>query len=305
MKLFFISLTLTYLISLLVIPLLKKFKCGQIVSRSLERHLLKEGTPTMGGFIFIIPFIILSIIYKVNILLIIPSFLYAILGFIDDYIKVKVGNNKGLSILQKFLLELLIAIIFYFLYLIMGYSNEICIFNNCINVSFIYGIWVLIMLVSFTNAVNISDGLDGLCVGLSIILLIGYLILINEISIVYGIIILLGGLIIFFMYNKYPAKVFMGDLGSLFLGSFLVCISFLIKKEYLLIIMGSVFIFEIFSSFIQVISIKYFNKKVFKKAPFHHHLEELNIKESNIVYLFYLMGILMMIIGITLEKICI
>ena len=116
MKLFFISLTLTYLISLLVIPLLKKFKCGQIVSRSLERHLLKEGTPTMGGFIFIIPFIILSIIYKVNILLIIPSFLYAILGFIDDYIKVKVGNNKGLSILQKFLLELLLAIIFYFLY---------------------------------------------------------------------------------------------------------------------------------------------------------------------------------------------
>lgn len=303
MIIFILSLFLTYLISLLVMPLLKKFKCEQSVSRSLERHISKEGTPTMGGLIFIIPFIILTIRYKVNILLIIPAILYAILGFIDDYIKIKYSNNKGLSIIQKFLLELLIAIIFYFLYLISGYSNEICIFNYSFDIGFLYGIWVLFMLVSFTNAVNITDGLDGLCTGLTIIFLLGFLIIIKNNDIISAIIIIIASLIIFLFYNKYPAKVFMGDIGSLFLGSFMVCISFLIKKEYLLVIIGSVFILEIFSSFIQVISIKLFHKKIFKKAPLHHHFEEFNISERIIVLLFYLLGITMLLIGIVLEKI--
>ncbi len=256
----------------------------------------------MGGFIFIIPFIILSIIYKINILLIIPSLFYATLGFIDDFIKIKYSNNKGLSIIQKFLLELFIAVLFYYLYLISGNSNELCLFSNCFDISFIYGIWVLIMLVSFTNAVNITDGLDGLCSGLSIILLLGLLLInkINNISL--SILIVIASLLVFLLYNKYPAKVFMGDLGSLFLGSFIVCISFLIKKEYLLIIMGSVFIVEIFSSFIQVISIRLFNKKVFKKAPLHHHFEEYNISEKKVVLYFYVFGILVMVIGLLIEK---
>ena len=299
MYIFIESILITYIISLIVIPLLNKLNCKQNVSRSLERHLNKDGTPTMGGFIFIIPFIILSIIYKINILLIIPSLLYALLGFIDDYIKIIKGNNKGLSIMNKFLLELLIAIIFYFLYRYYGNSNELCIFNKCFDINFIYGIWILCMLVGFTNAVNITDGLDGLCTGLSFILLIGFLFIINHKE--YSILILLGSLIIFLKYNFFPAKVFMGDLGSLFLGSFMVCISFLIKKEYLLIIMGSVFILEILSSFIQVISIKFFNKKIFLKAPLHHHFEELNIPERNIVLYYYTIGILMVIIGIIIN----
>ena len=302
MMIFVFSLLLTYLVSLIIFPLLKKFNCRQSVSRSLERHLLKEGTPTMGGFIFIIPFIILSIIYKINILLVIPSLFYATLGFIDDFIKIKYSNNKGLSIIQKFLLELFIAVLFYYLYLISGNSNELCLFNNCFDISFIYGIWVLIMLVSFTNAVNITDGLDGLCSGLSIILLLGFLLINKMNNISLSISIVIASLLVFLLYNKYPAKVFMGDLGSLFLGSFIVCISFLIKKEYLLIIMGSVFIVEIFSSFIQVISIRLFNKKVFKKAPLHHHFEEYNISEKKVVLYFYVFGILVMVIGLLIEK---
>jgi len=303
MNLFIFSLILTYLLSLLIFPLLKKLKFRQSVSRSLERHLLKEGTPTMGGFIFIIPFIIMSFIYKINILLVIPSILYAILGFIDDYLKIKEENNRGLSIIQKFLLELIIAILFYYLYLIKGNSNELCIFNKCFDISFIYGIWVLIMLVGFTNAVNITDGLDGLCSGLTIIFLLGFLLIVKINNISLGIIIVIASLIVFLLYNKYPAKVFMGDLGSLFLGSFMVCISFLIKKEYLLIIMGSVFIIEILSSFIQVISIRIYNKKIFKKAPLHHHFEEFNIPEKKVVIYFYMFGILVMLIGLLLEKI--
>ncbi len=299
---FLLAFFLTYLLSLIILPLISNLNCRQNVSRTLERHISKNGTPTMGGFIFIIPFLVLSIFFKINILLIIPSILYAILGFIDDFKKIKYHNNKGLSITQKFLFELSIAIVFYYLYLIKGHSNEIYLFNYSVDIGFIYGIWTLLMFVGFTNAVNITDGLDGLLTGLSIILLTGFLWIIQNTNIIVGTIIIIGALIVFLYLNKHPAKIFMGDLGSLFLGAYIVSMSFVIKKEYLLIIIGFVFIIEILSSFIQVICIKLFHKKIFLKAPLHHHFEELNISEKRIVYYFYVFGLVMMIIGLLLEK---
>ena len=293
-----ISLVLSTLVSIILFPVLERFNCHQSVSRSIERHLKKDQTKTMGGIIFVVPYLLLSIYFKVNILLIIQPILYSLLGFYDDYMKVKEKNNEGLSITIKFILELIIALIFYFIYLINGYSNNFCLNHYCFDIGFIYGIWVLFFFCLFTNAVNITDGLDGLVGGLSIILLWGFTFIIRDVT---SIIILISGLIIFMFYNHYPAKIFMGDLGSLFLGAYFASLSLILKKESFLIIGGMLFILELLSSFLQIISIKLFNRKIFLKAPLHHHFEEKNYPEKKIVSLFYLIGVIFLIISLIIE----
>lgn len=313
-----LGFTVSIACGLIFIPLLKKLHIGQMVSRDInERHLLKEGTPTMGGIIFIIP-VILSLLFlyfknsiniSYNLIILVFVFLaYAILGGIDDLLKIKFKNNAGLSIVTKFLLQMIIALIFFYLFMRGGGSTTLrfTALNLIIPLGWMFGLFILFLLVGTTNAVNITDGLDGLAGGLSAIAFIAYGIIswncgwlegYQEIAIFCFLIV--GSLMGFLIFNSHPAKVMMGDLGSLALGGALATIAILTRHELSLAIIGGVFVIETLSSFIQIVSIRKFNKKVFLRAPLHHHFEELKWNESDIVKLFYVVGLLLAMAAIT------
>ena len=308
---------LSLITGLISIPILRKKKIGQCTTRTLnERHIKKEGTPTIGGIIFIIPTIIsiLLLYFKgslnINhnlIILIIVFLSYALLGFIDDYLKIKFHNNKGLSIKIKFVIEVLIAIVFYTIYKYNGGLTDVTIslFGLKIQLGYFFGLFILFLLVGTTNAVNITDGLDGLCGGLSAIAFFSYGVIswgsywitgYQEIAIFCFI--LVGAVLGFLVFNSHPAKVFMGDTGSLALGGALATVAILTRHEISLAIVGGVFVIETLSSLIQIIAIKKFNKKIFLKAPLHHHFEQLDWSESDIVKMFWIVGFMLGLVGI-------
>ena len=303
---------------LIFIPLLKKFGIGQQVYEALnKRHLKKQGTPTMGGIIFILPvlaallylYISGSITFSYNLTVLIFVFLaYGFLGFVDDYLKIKYKNNDGLSVVTKFMCQMAIALVFFYLFMKGGGSSvlRLSFLHIELNLGWLFGIFIFLLLVGTTNAVNISDGLDGLCGGLSMIAFLAYGIIAWNCSWLAGYqeiaifsFILVGALIGFLMFNSYPAKVFMGDLGSLSLGGALATIAILTRHEFSLAIIGGVFLIEVISSLIQIVAIRRFKKKVFLKAPLHHHFEELKWEETDIVKLFYTVGLFLAMIAIT------
>ena len=312
-----LGFVLSLVAAVILIPLLKKLHVGQSVSKLInERHLKKDGTPTIGGLIFIIPTILIMLIlylrgsieFNSNLIILIFVFLsYGALGFIDDFLKVKYHNNNGLSIGVKFLLQTVIAVIFYIIYLNNGGDSNLVISSLGINVSlgWVFGLFILLVLVGTTNAVNISDGLDGLAGGLSVVAIMAYGVIAwgskwisgyQEIAIFAFV--LCGAILGFLVFNTHPAKVFMGDTGSLALGGALATIAILTKHELSLLLIGGVFVVETLSSAIQIIAIRKFHKKVFLKAPLHHHFEELGWEETDIVKLFWVVGLFLAMIGI-------
>ena len=303
---------LSALMGLILLPLLQKINARQTVSNFInKRHLKKNGTPTLGGLIFIIPpLITLFILYlrnsitlNSNLIIIIFVFLsYAALGLIDDLLKIKYHNNKGLSIKIKMLIELFIAIIFYLIYVNNGGSSalEVTLFGLHFEMGWGYPLFVLFLLTATTNAVNITDGLDGLCGGLSAMAFLAYgviswgsIYITGNQDIAIFSFTLAGSIIGFLLYNSHPAKVFMGDTGSLALGGALASIAILTHHEISLAIIGGVFVIETLSSMIQLIAIKKFSRKVFIKAPLHHHFEELGWSETDIVKLFWVVGFIL------------
>lgn len=309
---------LSIVAGLILIPMLKKLKCGQNVSKTVgERHLAKNGTPTLGGLIFIIPTIITLLLLKLkgsidisyNLLIIMIVFIaYGLLGFADDWLKIKYHNNKGLSITFKFLCQTAIALVFFYIYIINGGSPTLKIssLGIDINLSWLYGLFILFLLVGSSNAVNITDGLDGLAGGLSAIAFMAYGMLAWNASWMTGhqevgifCFVLVGSLLGFLLFNSYPARVFMGDMGSLALGGALAATAILTKHELSLALVGGVFVVETISSLVQMISIIYFKKKIFKMAPLHHHFEQIGWKETDIVKVFYVVGLLLAMAAIT------
>lgn len=303
---------------LVFIPLLKKLHCSQYISKEINvRHQKKEGTPTMGGIIFIFPVILSLLVLYINnsielsynlFILVFVFLAYAGLGFADDYLIVKLRNNKGISIVTKFLIQMIIALIFFYVFMKSGGSSTLNFtgLNIVIPLSWGFGLFILFLLVGTTNAVNITDGLDGLAGGLSAIAFLAYGIIswncgwlegYQEIAIFCFI--LTGALMGFLVFNLHPARVFMGDFGSLALGGALATIAILTRHELSLAIIGGVFVIETLSSFIQIISIRKFNKKIFKKAPLHHHFEEIGWNETDIVKLFYVAGLFLAMAAIT------
>lgn len=302
---------------LITIPILRKKNIGQQTCKLInERHIKKEGTPTIGGIIFIIA-TLLSILFLFfkgslslnhNLIILIFVFLsYALLGLVDDLLKVKKHNNEGLSIKVKFIIQVLIAIIFYFIYKYNGGLTDVTIslFGFRIQLGFFFGVFILFLLVGTTNAVNITDGLDGLCGGLSLIAFFSYGVIswgsywitgYQEIAIFCFI--LVGAILGFLVFNTHPARVFMGDTGSLALGGALATVAILTRHEISLAIVGGVFVIETLSSLIQIIAIRKFKKKVFLKAPLHHHFEQLNWGETDIVKMFWIVGFILGMLGI-------
>ena len=283
---------LAIITGVILIPILKRFHIGQYVSHYIgERHLKKEGTPTMGGLIFIIPTIVAlillyfnnSILISHNLIILVFVFLaYAGLGFVDDYLKIKYHNNKGLSIVSKLLIQMLIALIFFYIFMSNGGKSDLVISSLGITIplGWTFGLFILFLLVGSSNAVNITDGLDGLAGGLSAIAFFAFGLIswnagwmegYQEVAIFCFI--LAGALLGFLVFNAHPAKVFMGDLGSLSLGAALATIAIITRHELSLALIGGVFVVETLSSLIQIIAIRKFNKKVFKRAPLHHHFE--------------------------------
>lgn len=307
-----IGFILSVLLGLVMVPLLKRIKVRQKVSIFLaKKHKKKEGIPTMGGLIFIIPTIVTVFIlilmgkmqFTDHLFIVLFVFIaYALLGFIDDYLIIKRHNNEGLKEWQKLLGQILIAVIFYLLYVKSGNEPRLYIYtlNIKIHMGPFYALFILFLLVACSNAVNITDGLDGLAGGLSVMAFLAFGLiswgttwLAGYEDIAIFCFILVGSLLGFLVYNDHPAKVIMGDTGSLALGATLAAIAILTSHEVTLIVVAGVFIIETVSCIIQMIAGRYFGKKVFLMAPFHHHLEKLGWKERDIVKLFWVVGLIL------------
>ena len=312
-----VGFILSIMIGIILIPFLKRKNDYQRLSIYLEEtHKTKKDTPTMGGLIFILSTLItitlLIILGKIkvtyNFIIIIFVFIsYALIGFIDDYLIIKRNNNIGLKENHKFILQIIISIIFFYLFL--RADNEpllwIHLLHLKLNIGWLYGIFILFILTASTNSVNLTDGLDGLAAGLSIISLFAFgLIMINtgwlegykEITLF--IFILIGSLLGFLIFNTNPAKIFMGDTGSLSLGAVLGSISILSRHEILLILIGIVFVIETISVILQRIYYKHTKKRLFLMTPIHHTFEKLGYKETDIVKLFWIVGFIFSLLSI-------
>ena len=307
-----IGFIVSTILGFILVPLLKKLKLGQRVSIFVgESHKKKNGIPTMGGLIFIIPtFITIMIMYftnkiQINSHLLIVLFVfvaYGLLGFIDDFLKIKRNSNDGLTEVQKMFGQILIAVVFFYIYMKSGSEPLLWIhaFDLKIDIGWLYGFLILFLLVASSNAVNITDGLDGLAGGLSFIatLVLGVISwtttwLAGYEDIAIFCFILAGCLLGFLVYNTHPAKVFMGDTGSLSLGATLAAIAILTDHEITLIIVAGVFVLETLVCIIQMLAGRYLGKKIFLMAPLHHHLEKLGWQETDIVKLFWTIGLIL------------
>lgn len=312
-----IGFILAILCGLVLIPLLKRKKAGQSVSVFLkEKHKEKNGVPTMGGFIFMIPTIVAigillwlnKIEWSGNLGIILFVFIaYAFLGFLDDYLIIRRKNNIGLTEIQKLFGQLVIAIIFFYIFMKSGHHPGLNIHTLGIKIDmgWFYGLFLLFILVASSNAVNITDGLDGLAGGLSLIAFLAMgLIAWNSTwvagyeSIAVFCFILVGALLGFLFYNTHPAKIIMGDTGSLALGGTLASVAILTNHEITFIIIAGVFIVETLVCIIQTISMVYCGKKIFLMTPLHHHFEKLGWDERDIVKMFWVIGLLLAMSGI-------
>lgn len=311
-----LALMTAFLISvifgIIAIPLLKKLKVKQTISVFLNKlHNKKDGVPTMGGIIFIIPTIVSIILlifmkkieFSNNLFIILFVFLgYATLGFIDDYLIIKRSDNIGLTDFQKLLGQILIALVFFVIYMKSGRQPilDIHSLGIKINMGWGYGLFILFILVASSNAVNITDGLDGLAGGLSVIAFLSFGIISLGSTWIAGseeigifCFILVGALLGFLIFNAYPAKVIMGDTGSLSLGATLGAVSIITNHEISLIIVAGVFIIETLSVILQVASLKLYHKRIFLMTPLHHHFEKLGWSETDIVRLFLVIGMIL------------
>ncbi len=312
---------LSVITGFILIPILKKIHFNQKINTLInKRHLQKEGTPTLGGLIFIIPTILALVMLYIkgsisinhNLVILVFVFLsYGALGFLDDYLKLKrqnqISGNEGLKSWQKFILQIIIAVVFFFIYRSYGGTGDLTLslFGWNFPMGWAYGLFILLVLVATTNAVNITDGLDGLAGGLSVFAFIAFGLIAWNTTWLDGYqelaifcFLLIGALGGFLLFNSHPAKVFMGDTGSLALGGALATVAILTRHEFSLILIGGVFVLETLSSLIQIISIRKFHKKVFLKAPLHHHFEELGWEETDIVKLFWSVGFILAMFGI-------
>ena len=315
-----ISFITAIILGIIIIPILRKLKVGQIErDDGPQSHLKKQGTPTMGGIIMILAMIIvvtgtyIFLIYNnqgdianklLPILLLTIGF--GLIGFIDDFKKLVLKNTKGLKPSYK-MLGLLIISVAYVIYLVyglkIGTETYIPILKQSITIPiYIYIPFAIIVILATTNAINLTDGIDGLSSSVSAIIItcltiIGIQYNLTEISIFGSIVI--GSVLGFLMFNLHPAKVFMGDTGSLLLGGAIASMALYLKMPLLLIIIALVPIIETVSVMMQVAYYKKTGKRIFKMAPIHHHFELCGWKEGKVVSVFSIITLILCIIGIS------
>lgn len=295
-----VAFVATFVVGLFVMPILKKFKVGQVVrDDGPKEHLKKQGTPTMGGIIMLIVLVVIlainSIKYPTLLLAIVSIFGFGLVGFIDDYKKLVKKNTKGLSPLKKIFGLVLVTAIFIFMYLKvfkLGTDITLPFISSPITLSVgAFIIFIAFILIGTSNAVNLTDGLDGLASGVVAIIMTFFTIVAVKNSNTEMIILgasSVGTCLAFLLFNFHPAKVFMGDTGSLALGGAVAAIAIMMKMEVYLAIVAFVCIIDTLSVILQVTYFKLTKgKRIFKMAPFHHHLELSGMKETKVVILFW------------------
>lgn len=311
-----VAFTGTFLLALvagpIIIPILKRLKFGQTIrDDGPATHLKKMGIPTIGGLIFIIPMIITTLVFAPRYPELIPILLvsmgYSLIGFIDDMIKVVKKNKDGLNSKQKSFGQLLVSVIFAFY---VAYNPNL---GTGMIIPFLgidavvkMPIWlfiplVIIVMYLITNSVNMTDGVDGLASGVTLIVTVFFTIVAmarpewDNIKLMCAI--TAGGCLGFLVFNIHPAKVIMGDTGSLALGGIVGAAAVVMKMPWMLLVAGAIYAVESFSVFIQVVSFKLRGKRVFKMAPIHHHFELSGWKETKVVGVFWLITIVLCLIG--------
>jgi len=309
-------LVVSFLVTVLMLPRLIKYlhylKFGQAIrEEGPQSHMHKKGTPTMGGISFIVATVLALIIamfidssnIKYYILFIYTTISFSIIGYIDDMLIVVKKKNDGLAPRKKLMLQILFSIIFYVLVkFIYEDINYIYIpgLEYQLNISYLYMIFVVFWQTGFSNAVNLTDGLDGLATSVTIITTSTFALLAykeNNFPIFVFCLVLVGALIGFLLFNKNPAKIFMGDTGSLALGGILAAISIILHKEIAFIFIGLVYILETLSVIIQVAYFKKTGKRIFKMSPLHHHFELSGYGEVKTVYLFVVIALISSAVG--------
>ena len=304
-------LVVSFLVTVLMLPRLIKYlhylKFGQAIrEEGPQSHMHKKGTPTMGGISFIVATVLALIIamfidssnIKYYILFIYTTISFSIIGYIDDMLIVVKKKNDGLAPRKKLMLQILFSIIFYVLVkFIYEDINYIYIpgLEYQLNISYLYMVFVVFWQTGFSNAVNLTDGLDGLATSVTIITTSTFALLAykeNNFPIFVFCLVLVGALIGFLLFNKNPAKIFMGDTGSLALGGILAAISIILHKEIAFILIGLVYILETLSVIIQVAYFKKTGKRIFKMSPLHHHFELSGYGEVKTVYLFVIIALI-------------
>jgi len=307
-----VSFGVTALISPVLIPWLKRLKFGQeILEIGPSWHKSKEGTPTMGGIAFICGVLaatIMALLIRHSLpllMILVISLGFGLIGFTDDYIKVVKKRNLGLTARQKFLLQTILAVIYV---VVMARTGNL---DNHIIIPFVkktvampwflYVILILFVVTGTVNAVNLTDGIDGLATSITAVVSLFFAIasvMLSDLNSMWYSLAVLGGCLAFLMFNAHPAKMFMGDTGSLFLGGSVSVLALGLKMPLILIIVGFVYLFETLSVIIQVTSFKLTKKRVFKMTPIHHHFEMCGWKENKIVGVFTAVTVILCIIGI-------
>lgn len=289
----------TIVLGTISIPLLKKLKARQSVrEEGPKSHRSKNGTPTMGGIFMILSAVLVLLFNKIldpaALWLLFLTLGHGILGFLDDFIKAEKKRNLGLTAKQKMLGQIILAVLFCWGVvdtLHLPFSIAIPFTNIDIYIGAFYYIFVILVIVGASNAVNLTDGLDGLASGCCVIAFSAYAVycyLSGNNDLGYFIIILAGTCIGFLFFNYHPAKIFMGDTGSLALGGAIAGISVMTRTELLLIFIGFIFVIEALSVIIQVASFQLTGKRVFKMSPLHHHFELSGWSEVHVVWAFWL-----------------
>jgi len=316
-------------------PLIRKLqslKAGQEIRvDGPETHLVKSGTPTMGGLLILISVIVSTLLWQdlnnqYTWLVLFSMIAFGCIGFTDDYLKVFRRSSEGMHARVKFIGQTIVSLIIVIILFVSGNEQTTLLYvpffkHAVIDLSYFYIPFGVILLVGTSNAVNLTDGLDGLAIGLVLLVSMSFAVIIyitgradyaeylqipylrgsGELTIFT--LALVGSSIGFLWYNSHPAEIFMGDTGSLSLGGVIGVLALIIKKEILLIFIGGVFVLEALSVIIQVISYKIRRKRVFKMAPLHHHFEMKGWDESKVVIRFWILGGLFTILSLSTLKI--
>ena len=325
---FFVSLALVLIFTPITIPFLRKLKAGQQIIQDMGPtwHKSKQGTPTMGGIIFmcavIVSYLILAFSYytgaanglSAGIICLISSFVFSLIGFSDDFLKIRKKNNAGLSEVQKMVLQIVVSAGFLVFNAIRTGGSTVITFDYPFFVDAIGGFQIdlgifwyvlaMIIMVGFTNAVNITDGLDGLCTSVTIPVAI-FFVVISAARGPYDITVLslalVGALIGFLVFNWHPCKIMMGDVGSMFLGGMVVTIAFSLDMPLVLLLVGIIYLIETFSVIIQRVYFKITHgKRLFKMTPIHHSFEMSGWREEKICLLFSGITVIACIIAVLL-----
>jgi len=315
------AIAIAFIISVLsgfvILPILKRMKFGQSIrEEGPKAHQKKAGTPTMGGLIFIVSIIISTLVLSYiqgegvlttqTIVLLIVFVGFGIIGFLDDFIIVVLKRNLGLTSIQKLIGQIIVAVVAFFLLKMGPFDTTVAIpFTEFkFELGILYVAFLIFWLVGFSNAVNITDGLDGLVAGTSTVAFAAFGVFAlsyGQLDIATFSFVVTGAMLGFLLFNLKPAKVFMGDTGSLALGGALAMVSVLIKQEILLIVIGIVFVVETLSVIIQVISYKTTGKRVFKMSPIHHHFELSGWSEWKVVLVFWGIALLAAVVPVLME----